>query len=134
MQRWLVDLGSVLDCLLCNRKYSLAWSEHTNVMEDMTFTRFKTIQRWFKLIGITLAVYLVMEYALPKVFPFCVGFVLAAFFVPIRRFLQERCHFHKSLACFAAFFLGIGLIAAGLSFFFLFLCYLGRALCGGSVL
>lgn len=115
-------------------RYSLVWSEHTIVMEDMTFTRYKTIQRWFKLIGITLAVYLVMEYALPKVFPFCVGFVLAAFLVPIRKFLQERCHFHKSLACFAAFFLGIGLIAAVLSFFFLFLCYLGRDLCGGSVL
>lgn len=134
MLRFSVSLACVFAGLLRETQYSLIGSEHTKVMEDMNFTRFQTIQRWFKLIGITLAVYLVMEYALPKVFPFCVGFILAAFLVPIRRFLQKRCHFHKSLACFAAFFLGIGLLAVVLSLFCLFVCYLGRNLCGGSVL
>ena len=48
--------------------------------------------RWIRLTGITLAVYVAMEYILPVVFPFCVGFIVAGMLYPLRRKIERRMH------------------------------------------
>lgn len=86
--------------------------------------------QWFRLIGITLAVYVAMEYVLPVVFPFCIGFAAAALLLPLRRRLQRRLRIRREPAAFvtvffailaAAAFLGLtcyGAVSCG--------CYIGR--------
>lgn len=92
---------------------------------------FKCYQ-WIRLIGITLAVYVTMEFVLPVVFPFCLGFVVALMLFPLRKWLERRLHAKRELAGFLALFTGICtavLIVFGLGYL-LFCCgsYAGR--CG----
>ena len=63
--------------------------------------------RWIRLIGITLAVYIAMEYILPVVFPFCVGFLIASILYPLRRRLERRLHMRREAAGYVALFTGI---------------------------
>lgn len=63
--------------------------------------------QWIRLIGITLAVYVMMEYLLPVVFPFCIGFVVAFALYPLRRWLQRRLRLKREAAGFVALFIGI---------------------------
>lgn len=87
--------------------------------------------QWIRLIGITLAVYVMMEYVLPVVFPFCVGFAVAFLLYPLRRWLQRRLHLKRSAAGFAALVTGLciaGLIAGGI----LYLLFLGGSYAGKS--
>lgn len=86
------------------------------------------IYRGIRLIGIILAVYVTMEYVLPVIFPFCIGFVIAAMLYPLRRWLERRVHLKREAAGIAAFFLGIGLLAGAAAL----ICYL--LFCGGNVL
>lgn len=81
---------------------------HTTCMSrrNQNGNLFKWYQ-WIRLIGITLAVYVVMEYVLPVVFPFCIGFAVAALLYPLRRWLQQRLHLKRELAGFLALFVGI---------------------------
>lgn len=84
--------------------------------------------KWLRLIGITLAVYAAMEYVLPVVFPFCVGFLLAWLLYPLRRWFERRLHVQRGMAAYLAFFGGL-LFAAAL------LCAVGAGLflCGAYV-
>ena len=78
--------------------------------------------QWIRLIGITLAVYLTMEYVLPVVFPFCIGFAVAFALYPLRRWIQRRLHLQREAAGFVALLVGIcaaALIVVG--FFYLIL-------------
>ena len=63
--------------------------------------------QWVRLIGITLAVYVTMEYVLPVVFPFCIGFAIAFALYPLRRWIQRRLHLKREAAGFVALFTGI---------------------------
>ena len=63
--------------------------------------------QWIRLIGITLAVYVMMEYVLPVVFPFCIGFAVAFVLYPLRRWMERRLHLKRTAAGFAALFTGI---------------------------
>ena len=63
--------------------------------------------QWIRLIGITLAVYVMMEYVLPVVFPFCIGFAVAFMLYPLRMFIQLRLRLKRELAGFVALFAGI---------------------------
>lgn len=84
------------------------------------------------MIGITLGVYVTMEYVLPVVFPFCMGLIVAMLLFPLRKWLERRLHVKRELAGFLALFTGICivlLIAFGVGYL-LFSCgsYAGR--CG----
>ena len=63
--------------------------------------------QWIRLIGITLAVYVMMEYVLPVVFPFCIGFAVAFALYPLRKWMQRRLHLKREAAGFLALFIGI---------------------------
>ncbi|MGN0336909.1 MAG: AI-2E family transporter [Lachnospiraceae bacterium] len=63
--------------------------------------------QWIRLIGITLAVYLTMEYVLPVVLPFCIGFAIAFALYPLRRWIQCRLHLKRESAGFVALLVGI---------------------------
>ncbi len=63
--------------------------------------------RWIRLIGITLAVYVTMEYILPVVFPFCIGFMIAVILYPLRRAIERRMHIRREAAGYLALFMGI---------------------------
>lgn len=67
-----------------------------------------------------------MEYVLPVVFPFCIGFVVAAVLFPLRSWLERKLHAKRELAGFIALFLGICIAAL----FLCGVCYL--LLCCGS--
>lgn len=106
---------------------NLGGAVHTKGMSERNrnWDIFKCYQ-WIRLIGITLAVYVTMEYVLPVVFPFCIGFAAAALLFPLRRWLERRLRIRRELAVFAALFLGICTVA-------LLLCGLVYALlCCGS--
>ena len=60
--------------------------------------------------GITLAVYVTMEYVLPVVFPFCIGLVMALMLFPLRKWFERRLHVKKELAGFLALFVGICIV------------------------
>lgn len=105
-------------------------SVHTTGMDERNQNGniFKWYQ-WIRLIGITLAVYVMMEYLLPVVFPFCIGFVIAFALYPLRRWLQRRLHLKREAAGFVALFVGICvavLIAGGI----LYLLVLGGSYAG----
>lgn len=92
---------------------------------------FKYVQ-WIRLIGITLAVYVTLEYVLPMVFPFCIGLVVALMLYPLRKWFERRLHAKRELAGFLALFTGICvtlLVVLGLCYL-LFCCgsYAGK--CG----
>ena len=73
--------------------------------------------------------YVMMEYLLPVVFPFCIGFVIAFALYPLRRWLQRRLHLKREAAGFVALFVGICvavLIAGGI----LYLLVLGGSYAG----
>ena len=57
--------------------------------------------------GITLAVYVAMEYILPVVFPFCVGFIVAGMLYPLRRKIERRMHVRRETASYLALFTGM---------------------------
>lgn len=80
---------------------------------------------WLRLIGIALAVYVALEYVLPVVFPFCVGFLLAWALYPLRCWLVRRLHIRHEAAGYLAFFSGL-LLAV------MVLCALGTALFVGG--
>lgn len=108
----------------------LSRSVHTTGMDERNQNGniFKWYQ-WIRLIGITLAVYVMMEYLLPVVFPFCIGFVIAFALYPLRRWLQRRLHLKREAAGFVALFVGICvavLIAGGI----LYLLVLGGSYAG----
>ena len=108
----------------------LSRSVHTTGMDERNQNGniFKWYQ-WIRLIGITLAVYVMMEYLLPVVFPFCIGFVIAFALYPLRRWLQRRLHLKREAAGFVALFVGIWvavLIAGGI----LYLLVLGGSYAG----
>ena len=108
----------------------LSRSVHTTGMDERNQNGniFKWYQ-WIRLIGITLAVYVMMEYLLPVVFPFCIGFVVAFALYPLRRWLQRRLHLKREAAGFVALFVGICvavLIAGGI----LYLLVLGGSYAG----
>lgn len=63
--------------------------------------------RWIRLTGITLAVYVAMEYILPVVFPFCVGFIVAGMLYPLRRKIERRMHMRREAASYLALFTGM---------------------------
>lgn len=87
--------------------------------------------QWIRLIGITLAVYVAMEYVLPVVFPFCIGFVAALALYPFRKRLENRLHIKRETAAFFALF--IGLCIAGIVLFgCLYLLMLGGRYAGES--
>ncbi len=76
--------------------------------------------------------YVAMEYVLPVVFPFCIGFVVALMLYPLRRWFERRLHAKRELAGFLALFAGVCmalLLVFGLGYL-LFYCgsYAGR--CG----
>lgn len=48
-----------------------------------------------------------MEYILPVVFPFCVGFFMASILYPLRQRLERRLHMRREAAGYAALFTGI---------------------------
>ena len=87
-------------------------SVHTTCMSgrNQNGDIFKWYQ-WIRLIGITLAVYVVMEYVLPVVFPFCIGFAVAFALYPLRRWIQRRMHLKREAAGFVALFIGICIAA-----------------------
>ena len=108
----------------------LSRSVHTTGMDERNQNGniFKWYQ-WIRLIGIILAVYVMMEYLLPVVFPFCIGFVIAFALYPLRRWLQRRLHLKREAAGFVALFVGICvavLIAGGI----LYLLVLGGSYAG----
>ena len=51
--------------------------------------------------------YVTMEYLLPVVFPFCIGFVVALVLYPLRKWFEQRLHAKRELAGFLALFVGI---------------------------
>lgn len=51
--------------------------------------------------------YVTMEYVLPVVLPFCIGFAVAAALFPMRKWFERRLHVKRELAGFLALFLGI---------------------------
>lgn len=55
--------------------------------------------------------YLTMEYVLPVVFPFCIGFAIAFALYPLRRWLQRKLHLKREMAGFVALFTGICIVA-----------------------
>lgn len=75
--------------------------------------------------------YVTMEYVLPVVFPFCIGFAVAAALFPLRKWMERRLHVKRELAGFLALFLGICmalLVCCGLGY--LLLCcgsYAGKS-------
>lgn len=82
--------------------------------------------QWFRLIGITLAVYVAMEYVLPVVLPFCIALGASALLCPLRRWLQRRLHIRQEPAAFLAVLFAVVLIAV-------FLCLTGYGVfCCGS--
>ena len=87
--------------------------------------------QWIRLIGITLAVYVMMEYVLPVVFPFCVGFAVAFLLYPLRKWLQRRLHLKRGPAGFAALFIGMCIAVLVLGAV-LYLLYLGGSYAGKS--
>lgn len=52
-----------------------------------------------------------MEYVLPVVFPFCIGFAVALVLYPLRRWIQRRMHLKREMAGFVALFVGICIVA-----------------------
>lgn len=88
--------------------------------------------QWLRLIGITLAVYVTMEYVLPVVFPFCVGFVVAVVLYPLRRWIERKLRLKREAAGFVALFAGMCLtvLAVGGVLYLVLLCgnYVGK--CG----
>lgn len=87
--------------------------------------------QWIRLIGITLAVYVVMEYVLPVVFPFCIGFAVAFLLYPLRKWLERRLHLKRGLAGFVALLIGICIAVLTLGGV-LYLLYLGGSYAGKS--
>ena len=87
--------------------------------------------QWIRLIGITLAVYMLMEYVLPVVFPFCIGFFVAFALDPLCRWLRRRLHLKCGAAGFVALFVGICIAAAVLAGL-LYLLVLGGSYAGKS--
>lgn len=87
--------------------------------------------QWFRLIGITLAVYVAMEYVLPVVFPFCIGFIVALALHPLRQWFERRLHVKRELAGFLALFVGlcIALLVVGGLGYLLICCgsYAGKS-------
>lgn len=51
--------------------------------------------------------YVMMEYLLPVVFPFCIGFAVASALYPLRRWLQRKLRLKREAAGFVALFIGI---------------------------
>ena len=51
--------------------------------------------------------YVMMEYVLPVVFPFCIGFAVAFALYPLRRWIQKRLRLKREAAGFVALFTGI---------------------------
>lgn len=51
--------------------------------------------------------YVMMEYVLPVVFPFCIGFAVAFLLYPLRKWLERRLHLKRGLAGFVALLIGI---------------------------
>lgn len=90
----------------------LSRSVHTTHMSgrNQNGDIFKWYQ-WIRLIGITLAVYVMMEYLLPVVFPFCIGFTVAFVLYPLRRWIQSRLHLKREASGFVALFVGICIAA-----------------------
>ena len=90
----------------------LSRSVHTTHMSgrNQNGDIFKWYQ-WIRLIGITLAVYVMMEYLLPVVFPFCIGFAVAFVLYPLRRWIQSRLHLKREASGFVALFVGICIAA-----------------------
>ena len=86
----------------------LSCSVHTTVMNERNQNgNILKWYQWIRLIGITLAVYVTMEYVLPVVFPFCIGFVIAFALYPLRRWIQCRLHLKRELAGIVALLVGI---------------------------
>lgn len=81
--------------------------------------------RWIRLTGITLAVYVAMEYILPVVFPFCVGFMIAAILYPLRRAIERRMHIQREAAGYLALFGGILILL-------LVVCVIGYGIIAGG--
>lgn len=85
--------------------------------------------QWIRLIGITMAVYVMMEYVLPVVLPFCIGFAVAFALYPLRRWMQRKLRLKREAAGFAALLIGIcfaALVAGGA----LYLVMLGGSYAG----
>ncbi len=86
----------------------LSRSVHTTVMNERNQNgNILKWYQWIRLIGITLAVYLTMEYVLPVVLPFCIGFAIAFALYPLRRWIQCRLHLKRESAGFVALLVGI---------------------------
>ena len=47
-----------------------------------------------------MGIFLVIRYLFPIILPFLIGFAIAAASMPVSRFLQERLHMPRALACF----------------------------------
>ena len=110
----------------------LSCSVHTTCMSgrNQNGDIFKWYQ-WIRLIGITLAVYVMMEYVLPVVLPFCIGFAVAFALYPLRKWIQRRMHLKREPAGFVALFIGICIatLAVGVILYLLVLGgnYAGRS-------
>ena len=74
---------------------------------------------------------MLMEYVLPVVFPFCIGFLVAFALYPLRRWIQRRLHLRREAAGFVALFAGICIAVAVLGGL-VYLLVLGGSYAGKS--
>lgn len=65
-------------------------------------------------VGLFVAVYLLIKYILPLVWPFIVAYGLARLIFPVTRFLRDKLHFHKNAAAAVTLIVSIVVIVAGL--------------------